>query len=350
MKEKENDNLQQNALTIYDISEKAGVSIATVSRVLNGSRKVSPTTKEKVMQVIDACGYEPNAFARGLGTGTMKTIGILCADVADLYLANAVSFLERELRQHGFDTNLNCTGYALQEKQSCIKAMEARRVDAVILVGSHYVEKDQKKNQYIIDASCRLPVVMVNGYLKGENIYCNLSDEYGAFYETADYLIRCGRKKILFLYREETSSARAKLAGYQDALKKNEMEFRTELAFQSCGKMEKIRRDLESVSEQGLSFDAVLATDDELALAALKFAQNQQLQIPKDLAIIGCNNSVLSISCSPEMSSIDNKCEMLCISTVSTLMQVLNGQDAAHKTVLSTDFIERETTKYTDKM
>ena len=128
------------------------------------------------------------------------------------------------------------------------------------------------------------------------------------------------------------------------------MEFRTELAFQSCGKMEKIRRDLESVSEQGLSFDAVLATDDELALAALKFAQNQQLQIPKDLAIIGCNNSVLSISCSPEMSSIDNKCEMLCISTVSTLMQVLNGQDAAHKTVLSTDFIERETTKYTDKM
>lgn len=90
MKEKE--KLQQNTLTIYDISEKAGVSIATVSRVLNGSRKVSPATKEKVLEIIKTCGYEPNAFARGLGTGTMKTIGILCADVADLYLANAVSF------------------------------------------------------------------------------------------------------------------------------------------------------------------------------------------------------------------------------------------------------------------
>lgn len=98
MKEKE--KLQQNTLTIYDISEKAGVSIATVSRVLNGSRKVSPATKEKVLEIITTCGYEPNVFARGLGTGTMKTIGILCADVADLYLANAVSFLERELRQH----------------------------------------------------------------------------------------------------------------------------------------------------------------------------------------------------------------------------------------------------------
>ena len=210
MKEKE--KLQQNTLTIYDISEKAGVSIATVSRVLNGSRKVSPATKEKVLEIIKDCGYEPNVFARGLGTGTMKTIGILCADVADLYLANAVSFLERELRQHGFDTILNCTGYELQQKQACMKAMEARRVDAVILVGSHYVEKEEKKNKYIIDASCRLPVVMVNGYLKGKNIYCNLSDDYGAFYEAANYLIHFGRKNILFLYREETSSARAKFA------------------------------------------------------------------------------------------------------------------------------------------
>ena len=102
--------------TIYDISSKAGVSIATVSRVLNGSDKVSVQTKERVLQVIDECGYEPNAFARGLGTGSMKTIGILCADVADIYLANAVSFLERELRQNGFDTILNCTGHQLEQK------------------------------------------------------------------------------------------------------------------------------------------------------------------------------------------------------------------------------------------
>ena len=348
MKEKE--KLQQNTLTIYDISEKAGVSIATVSRVLNGSRKVSPATKEKVLEIITTCGYEPNVFARGLGTGTMKTIGILCADVADLYLANAVSFLERELRQHGFDTILNCTGYELQQKQACMKAMEARRVDAVILVGSHYVEKEEKKNKYIIDASCRLPVVMVNGYLKGENIYCNLSDDYGAFYEATEYLIRSGRQNILFLYREETSSARAKFAGYKDALKHNELEFRTELTFQSDGIIEKIRKDLENLSTQNILYDAVLATDDELALAALKYAQKHQLQVPKELAVIGCNNSVLSISCSPEMSSIDNKCEMLCISTVSTLMRVLDGQDAVNKTVLSADFIERETTKFTDTM
>lgn len=73
---------KKKQITIYDISEEAGVSIATVSRVLNDSPKVSRKTKERVLDIIQASGYEPNAFARGLGTGSMKTIGILCADVA----------------------------------------------------------------------------------------------------------------------------------------------------------------------------------------------------------------------------------------------------------------------------
>ena len=77
-------------MTIYDISEKAGVSIATVSRVLNGSSNVSEKTRKKVLEVMEEYDYTPNAFARGLGLNTMNTIGILCADSSDLYLAKAV--------------------------------------------------------------------------------------------------------------------------------------------------------------------------------------------------------------------------------------------------------------------
>lgn len=86
-------------MTIYDVSEKAGVSIATVSRVLNGSNNVSEQTRQKVLAVIEACGYTPNAFARGLGLNSMNTIGILCADSSDLYLANAIYHIEQELRK-----------------------------------------------------------------------------------------------------------------------------------------------------------------------------------------------------------------------------------------------------------
>jgi len=81
-------------VNIYDISRHAGVSIATVSRVLNNSPHVSEETRRKVMKVIDGCGYVPNAFARGLGLNTMKTIGLLCPDAADPYLARALACLE----------------------------------------------------------------------------------------------------------------------------------------------------------------------------------------------------------------------------------------------------------------
>ena len=90
-------------MNIYDISKKAGVSIATVSRVINGSTNVSPKTKEKVLSIIEEVGYTPNAFARGLGLNTMQTIGILCADSSDPYMANAIYYLEKELRSYNYN-------------------------------------------------------------------------------------------------------------------------------------------------------------------------------------------------------------------------------------------------------
>ena len=90
------------AMTIYDISKKAGVSIATVSRVLNGSENVRPSTRKKVMDVIDKYDYTPNAFARGMGLHSLKTIGILCADSS--FLQRQSTFWSRNYRQT--DTNL----------------------------------------------------------------------------------------------------------------------------------------------------------------------------------------------------------------------------------------------------
>ena len=80
-------------MTISDISKKAGVSIATVSRVLNGSDKVRPAPRKKVMDIIEKYDYTPNAFARGMGLHSVQTIGILCADSSDLFLAKAVYYL-----------------------------------------------------------------------------------------------------------------------------------------------------------------------------------------------------------------------------------------------------------------
>ena len=97
-------------MNIYDISKRAGVSIATVSRVLNNSPHVSQATRDRVMKVIEDSGYVPNAFARGLGLNSMQTIGLLCPNASDPYLAQALAFLERALRSKGYDCLLTCTG------------------------------------------------------------------------------------------------------------------------------------------------------------------------------------------------------------------------------------------------
>ncbi len=96
-------------MTIYDISQKANVSIATVSRVLNGSGNVSPSTRKKVMEVIKKYNYTPNVFARGMGLRSLKTVGILCADSSDSFLAKAVYLLEQELQANGYGYLLCCT-------------------------------------------------------------------------------------------------------------------------------------------------------------------------------------------------------------------------------------------------
>lgn len=331
--------------TIYDISQKAGVSIATVSRVLNDNSKVSAKTKAKVLAVMEEYEYEPNVFARGLGTGSIKTIGILCADVADIYLANAVSFLERELSREGFDTLLNCTGYEYKDKVKCMRMMESHKVDAVIMVGSHYIEDSKKKNEYILDVSQRIPVMLLNGYLEGDNIYCYLSDDYGAFYEATQNLLGCGCRDILFLYREVTDSSIRKRNGYQDALKSCGLEPDPERTVQCHNRIQSIRLELEDYFRDHPMVDAVIACDDELAIGAMKYFQGLGIRVPEEICVVGCNNSVLSICSEPELTSVDNMCEVLCVGTVSILMRVLEQQKVSPKTMVSCRYVGRGTTR-----
>ena len=98
--------------------------------------------------------------------------------------------------------------------------------------------------------------------------------------------------------------------------------------------------------EKGLRFDAVVASEDQLAVAAVKFAKQRGLSVPEDLSIVGYNNSILSGCTDPELTSIDNHVETLCMTTISTLMRVLDGNDVPNKTTISNDLVIRETTNF----
>ena len=161
-------------MNIYDIANKAGVSIATVSRVVNGSPKVSDRTREKVLGIIEEYGYTPNAFAQGLGLNTMHTVGIMVPSISDNYMANAVYYLEESLHEKGYECILSCSGYLAEQKESHLQMLLSKKTDALILVGSTYAGSEDvtHNTDYINLASKEVPVFLINGFITGENIYC----------------------------------------------------------------------------------------------------------------------------------------------------------------------------------
>ena len=333
-------------MNIYDVSKKAGVSIATVSRVINGNTNVSEKTKQKVLTVMKEIGYTPNVFARGLGLNTMKTIGIMCTDSSDVYLANAVYYLERELRANGYDAILCCTGNELSTKKDYLELLLSKRVDAVILVGSKFLETRAADNKYIIEAAEKLPIMLVNGYLDAPNIYGTLCDDENAVYEVTDSLIKNGCSNIVYLYTSTSLSGQCKLAGFKKAHFVHNIPINSEL-LHLCNKNISNARDyLTQLNERGIHFDAVVTSDDSLAVGALKFAHSHKLKVPDDLSIVGYNNTIIASCTDPELTSIDSKVEALCTTTVNTLMGVFNGNNVPCKTNITADIDKRGTTRF----
>ncbi len=335
-------------MTIYDISEKAGVSIATVSRVLNGSNNVSEKTKKKVLDVINQYEYTPNAFARGLGLNTMKTIGIMCADSSDLYLAKAIYFLEQQLRTNGYDSILCCTGYNLEDKISSMNLLINKKVDGIILVGSNFIYENEADNKYICDAANQVPIMLLNAALDAPNVYSIVSDDFTSMYNATIQMIETGIEDIIYFYNSTSYSGKRKLAGYRAAMEEHGlMKSGNYLQFYS-GSHEDIpamTEHLMKLRSKGLSFHGVIAADDTLALAAIRYAKEANLQIPDDLSIIGYNNSMLTHCCDPELTSIDNKLDTLCQHLITTLMGILGGNEMPKKTIFSGELITRGTTK-----
>lgn len=331
-------------MNIYDVSNKAGVSIATVSRVMNGYPNVSDTTRQRVLSVMEELGYTPNIFARGLGLNTMQTIGIICTDSSDMYLANAVYYTEHELRNHGYDSILCCTGDNLENKKNSLNLLLSKRVDALILLGSKFLEPKSKENDYIFSAAEQVPVMLVNGYLEGENIFCTICDDYHAVYHITHTLLSAGRKKLLYLYTSDSYSDTQKRNGFLSALRKYGIT-PNENYLQLCPKgIYETKGIVAALYKQGASFDGVITSDDYLAVGALKYALEHKIRVPEELSIVGYNNTVLATCAEPELTSVDSKIETLCIHTVNSLMRIFEGKPVPECTTISANIVYRMTT------
>jgi LacI family transcriptional regulator/LacI family asc operon transcriptional repressor len=326
-------------MNIYDIASKAGVSVATVSRVLNNSPRVSQKSKEKVQRIMDEEGYVPNIFARGLSLNSVKSIGILCPVISDINHAAAVSHIERLLRTNGFDTILASTGSYEEDKSKYLDFLLAKRVDAILCVGSG--SGDAKERASFERAAGQVPVVVVNGMVKAKNVYCALCDEEGAVLSLVEELLRKGYRSIAYFYDTETYSGLQKLSGYRKGLAQAGLgaDQRIELKIDTeTNGIDASFNQTNTILDAGKSFSALIAADDIIAVGAQKALKKRAISIP----IIGFNNSRFAQCADPEISSIDTMIESLCTIAVQQLLDVLQGRPAPERVLISASLVQRE--------
>ena len=333
-------------MTIYDIAKMTGVSIATVSRVLNGSDRVSEKTRKRVHAVIEEVGYTPNIFAQGLGLNTMHTIGILVPTIDDTYMANAVAYLQWFLSQHNYDCLLSCSGFEAEGKKAQTEMLLSKHIDALIYVGSTYAGngKDDSVTDYIREAAKQVPVFIINGNVKGDNIFASVCDDEKAVYTAAMSLFERGRKNLYFLSDSHSYSANEKKKGFLCALREKKISNGKNRIIYVGNRIHSVRDQLLSIED--FDCDGIIAVNDIIAAGAVKYAVAKKISIPDDIEIIGYNNSVVAVTSIPEITSVDNHTEEICRDTVNRIIHILSHDDVKveRKVMVSCELIQRDTT------
>ena len=323
--------------------------VLEVGVLCTDTQRLITFTEQEVMDVIDKYDYTPNAFARGMGLHSLKTIGILCADSSDLFLAKAVYFLEQELQANGYESLLCCTGYNLDIKKNYLNLILSKKVDSIILVGSNFIGSTEDENQYIKDVSTQVPIMLLNASFDYPNVYSTLCDDYGTMFEATAEMIQAGITDILYLYDSKSYSGLKKLHGFRDAMKEHNIPGFEKLIHFYDGNIEhldEIADFVADIAKKGASFHGIMTSDDSLAIGSIKYAQKKGIRIPEDLSVMGYNNSMLTNCCTPELTSVDNRLETQTHQLVQTLLGVLAGEEMPKKSIFSGKIIKRGTTLF----
>ena len=329
-------------MNIYEVAKMAGVSIATVSRVINNNPSVKQDTREKVKAVLREKEYLPNHIARSLAINETKTIGVMTTNVRDSYYAAAIYTIEQELKKLGYNVILCNTGTELRDKRDYLKILLQKKVDGIILVGSVFKEKDN--NSHIYNAAASVPVVMLNSFLPGENVYSVVCDDGYGVARAVEWLYEKGHRNIVYLYDVLSFAGMSKLEGFREIMASLGLVIHPFGIVRVEQSIAGGYKGVEILEQHEIPFTALIASEDIIAVGALKKLSEINKSIPKDVMVFGHNNSNIALCTSPELSSIDSKVETIAVLAARTLFQVLNNKEASTKTVVLPELVIRGST------
>ena len=334
--------MEKQSITIYDVAKKAGVSMATVSRVVNGNPNVKPGTRKKVMEVIGELDYRPNAVARGLASKKTTTVGVIIPDVTNVYFSSLARGIDDVATMYKYNIILaNSDGNEEKEIQ-VFNTLLAKQVDGIIYMGTHLTEKLREQIK-----RSKTPVVLAGSIDHKNEIVSVHVDYVKAVKEAVNNMLAHGDKRIAFVSGplNYPINGEYRLKGYKEALAENGIEFDQDLVFETNDSYRAGETLWPALS--AAHADAAFVADDELATGVLNGAVDAGAQIPAEFEVITGNDSKLTQIVRPKLSSITQPLYDIGAVAMRCLTKMMNKEDEdLDKTVeLQYGFIKRGSTR-----
>ncbi|WP_053943398.1 LacI family DNA-binding transcriptional regulator [Kallipyga gabonensis] len=288
--------------TIKDVAKIAGVSISTVSRVMNKSKPVSPEAQKKVEDAIDKLGFKPNELARSLVMKKSNSIGILIKDIGIDYMAQMVRGAEEIGRMYKYDILLTSSYGDLELEKKAVDFLYRKQVEGIILV-------TEKIDPEIIVKirDYQIPYMLLDRYYQSKEVHTVAIDYQSAMKEMAEYVANLGNKKIAYLYGSNSYEfAQEKLTGYEEAMTGHGLstypimagDTTTEAGYRAMKKLFEEKKDLVD------DLDCLLCQSDQLAFGVLSYCYDNDINVPKDLQVTGVGGSHFTQIIRPKLTTI----------------------------------------------
>jgi LacI family transcriptional regulator len=329
-------------MTIYDIAREAGVSGSTVSRVVNGKPGVKKDKRDKILQLLEKYHYTPDVGARGLVTQSSRIVGILVAEIRNLHYAEGAYYIERQLEQKGYCCLILNTGESEESRVRALHTLEQRRVEGVVLIGSIFQSREIEHTISLCLSD--VPVVMINGHLPLHNVYSVLADEENGIRDCVEYLVKRGRRHLVFLVDSPTPSSRLKEKGFVRGCEAHADRVQYWIYRGVATTPDAGAAAARCALKEHPECDGFVCSVDLLAAGAARALREAGRAVPGDISVIGVDNSVYCTVSTPQLTSLDNKLIESCVAAGRTLVDVLEGHRPSRRTTLASEIVLREST------
>ncbi|MCM3125547.1 catabolite control protein A [Mesobacillus sp. AQ2] len=288
-------------ITIYDVAREANVSMATVSRVVNGNPNVKPATRKKVMEVIDRLGYRPNAVARGLASKKTTTVGVIIPDIASPFFAELARGIEDIATMYKYNIILSNSDQNIEKELHLLNTMLGKQVDGIVFMGGNIKEEHVEEFK-----KSPVPIVLAGSIEEtGEIPSVNIDYEQATF-DAVSTFVEKGHKEIAFVIgpQLEPINKDKKLEGYKRALKDAGIQYNEELVVEGDYTYDSGLEAIERILELDKKPTAILVGSDEMALGVIHGAFDRGYSVPKDFEVIASDNTRLTLMVRPQLTTV----------------------------------------------